>query len=161
METRRRWLALVLSVVIALICLVGFFAAPRLLDRLWDAQWGVIFGFKTARHTTATAVRKEHRLNAPPGEQWVIYYRVTGFPIYSFHKNSITSDWEQGGPDPDATRKLDIAEQRRSQKSGDRETYVSEKDYDSLSVGDTLNVAYRLRADGESVEIINVERVNP
>jgi hypothetical protein len=160
METRRRRLTLVLSAVIALICLVGFLAAPRLLDRLWDAQWEVIFRFKTARHTTATAVRMEHRVNAPPGEQWVVYYRVTGFPIYSFHRRSSTNEWEQGGLDSDATRKLDIA-QRRSQQSGDRETHVSQKDYDSLSVGDRLDVSYRLRADGESVEIINVERANP
>ena len=121
----------------------------------------MIFRYKTARHTTATAVRKEHRLNARPEEQWIVYYRVTGFPIYTFHRKSRTSDWEQGGLDSDATRKLDTAEQRRSQQSGDRETYVLQKDYDSLSVGDKLDVSYRLRVDGESVEIINVERVNP
>lgn len=161
METRRRRLTLVLSAVIALICLGGFFAATRVLGRLWDAQWEVTFRFKTARHTTATAVRKEHRVNAPSGEQWVVYYRVTGFPIYSFHKKSRTTGWEQGALDSDATRKLDIAEQRRSRQSGDRETRVSQKDYDSLSVGDRLKVSYRLRADAESVEIINVERVNP
>jgi hypothetical protein len=30
-----------------------------------------------------------------------------------------------------------------------------------LSVGDTLDVAYRFEADDESVKIINVERINP
>ena len=161
METRRRRLTLVLSAVIALICFAGFFVVPRLLDRLWDAQWEVIFRYKTGRHTTATVVRKEHGVNARPGEQWVVYYRVIGFPIYSFHKKGRTSDWEQGDLDSGATRKLDTAEQRRNQQSGDRDTYVSQKDYDSVSVGDKLDVSYRLRADGESVEIINVERVNP
>lgn len=119
------------SAVTALICVVGYFAVPRLLDR----QEEVMFRYKTARYTTATVVRKEHRANARP--EWVIYYRVGGFPIYSFHQNK-TGQWEQGDIDSNATRTLDIAEQRRNQQSGDQETSVSQNQYDSLSVGDRL-----------------------
>lgn len=156
MATRKRRFTLGLIAVAALICGVGYFAVPRVLDR----QEEVMFRYKTARHTTATAVRKEHRENGQLGHQWVVYYKITGFPIYDFHKSK-TGDWEQGGVDSKATRTLDIAEQRRKQQSGDREWSVSQGEYDSVSVGDSLDVAYRLRADDESVEIISVERVNP
>ena len=157
METRIRGRTLLLSAVVALILSMCFLIVPRLLDR----QWEVIFRYKTARHTTATVVRKEHRVNAQPREQWVVYYRVTGFPIYSFHMNTRTRDWEQGDIDWSATSKLDTAEQRRNQQSGDRETRLSQKEYESLSVGDRLDVSYRLKVDNETVEIISVERVNP
>ncbi len=156
MERRKHTLAFVLSVVAVLTCVVGIFAVRRLLDRQEEAM----FRYKTARHTTGTAIRKEHRVSAQPGHQWVVYYRVSGFPIYGFHK-SRAGDWEQGAIDSKATHTLDIAEQERSKRFGDRETLVTQDQYDSLSVGDTLDVAYRLEGDDESVEIINVERINP
>ena len=156
MERRKRTLALVLSGIAALTCVAGFFAVRRLLDHQEEAM----FRYKTARHTTGTAIRKEHRVNAQPGHQWVVYYRVSGFPLYGFHKSG-AGDWEQGGIDSKATHTLDIAEQARNKRFGDRETFVTQGQYDSLSVGDTLDVAYRLEADDESVEIINVERIKP
>jgi hypothetical protein len=153
METRKGRLTLMLSAVAALVCAAGFFTVPRLLDR----QEEEMFRYKTARHTTASALRKEHRVNAQPGHEWVVFYE-SRFPIYRFHKSK-TGDWEQADIDSNATRTLDTAEQRHNQQSGDRETFVSQDEYDSLSVGDRLDVAYRLRADNESVEIIGVHRV--
>jgi hypothetical protein len=156
MKTRKLRIVLCLSTVIALVCLVGFFA----LGRLFDRQSEVVFQHKTARHTTAAVVRKEHITNPRPGHEWVVYYRVTGFPIYSFHKAIRSGEWEQSDIDRNATGKLAVAEQRRNQQSGDRAHYTSQKEYESLLVGDRLDVSFRLRADDESVEIINVEPVH-
>ncbi len=154
MATRKRRLIL-LCVVVVLIGAAGYLALSPLIGRQED----VLFRYKTARHTTATVVRKEHRENGQLSQQWFVYYRGTGFPIYDFHKSK-AGHWEQGSIDSNATRILDIAEQRRYQQSGDRETHVPQSQYDSFSVGGKLDVAYRLRADGESVEVIALQVVN-
>jgi len=159
---------LVLAVATISLCVIAFFAAPRLFDR----QEQTMFRYKVARQTTGVVVKKEHRVNANAGPnckmvvmvgdtcEWVVLYRVTEFPIYFFYRSK-TGDFQQGSIDSRTTQTLNVAEQRRAQQSGSREWMMSQKEYDSLAIGDRLDVSYRLRADDESVEIMNVELVNP
>lgn len=93
--------------------------------------------FKRAHETTATVQQKER-----VGEQWRVYYRIDNFNHLSEHLvNRVTQ-----------------AEEARLNNVGLRFTYNSKEWYDKVEMGDTLEVTYRIREDGE-IEIISI--INP